>query len=549
MLVYLIVLKISKQANVFERNIQGAAVFGALFLLAGHTFIEQSTIAEVFMLNLVIVLLIMIGLINSKYSFAGFIFGLGMGNQHTLILCLPMVVFFLFFNEKERVRKLLNFTICMIAGLSVYLYLPIRAVVSPPLNWGNPVNIINFIRVITRQDYGTFSLHSSSGAFSIVRAVNLIYFFFKYLISSITIPGFIIFVTGMYQIIKKSRVFGISLLLYFIITGPAFFAITNMKIDAAGESILARFFLLPYAAVAIGSAGIILFKNRFRYLAFVIPLYLLISNYSYGSSKEPVLYNYIQDVTDTLASGEPIYVMKGGVGDDIIFGLAYLKWAEGKLENLKVYSQYGSIFEKPIPVKSRAAFATFASEATGYKLYQAGLLYKNYSQKISFDSYRGVASVNGLNYRQRNVAANYPFFAARQKYMQGKVKEGEKEIENALKVGGDIPWLLNNIGNIYRDTGIDSKAFEYYEKAINLQPTLGEGYNNIANIYFKKRLWDMAVSYYKKAIDIEPDAVRYYNLGLTYLTLKEYDKAQNCFHNTLSENPYYINAYNDLGLI
>ena len=43
-------------------------------------------------------------------------------------------------------------------GLSVYLYLPVRSLKNPQLDWGNPENLHNFWRVFTRADYGSLSL-------------------------------------------------------------------------------------------------------------------------------------------------------------------------------------------------------------------------------------------------------------------------------------------------------------------------------------------------------------------------------------------------------
>ena len=46
----------------------------------------------------------------------------------------------------------------LMLGLSIYAYLPVRAAKTPQLNWGNPVNVTNFIRDVTRADYGSLSL-------------------------------------------------------------------------------------------------------------------------------------------------------------------------------------------------------------------------------------------------------------------------------------------------------------------------------------------------------------------------------------------------------
>ncbi len=542
LVLFLIVRKITK------RNIS-AMIFAALFLLAGRVFIVQATVAEVFMLNLLFILLVIYAVMHGKYSVAGLIAGVGLGNQHTLVLIFPAILYYTITENDRKFEKILNFSLWLFIGLSVYLYLPLRAAASPGINWGNSVNITNFISVVTRRAYGTFSLHGSSSAFSLKKGLIILIYFFKYFIRTLTIPGFIVCILGMYKILKEDNRRGMIVLLYFIFSGPVFFLMTNTDINSAGKSILERFFLLPYSALIIGSAGIFYFKGKIKYAAYIIPSFFLISNFTPGSSKPTPLYNYINDIVTTISPDDTLYVQKGGVGDDIVFALVYLKWAEGRLQNIDIYSEYGSIFKKPVSVQGKAAFATFSPEFAKNRLYHTGLLFKNYPQKVLFSKYIGIKNVSGLDYRQRNIAVIYPFFNGWQYFTLGRILEGEQELEKALKIGKDIPWLLNNIGNLYLSAGLFDKAFQYYKNAIETSPGLAEGYNNIANIYFNKAEYEEAVEYYKKAININPDATRYYNLGLTYLTLKDYVSSEDSFIKALEYDPGYVNAYNDLGLV
>ncbi|MFC2092086.1 protein O-mannosyl-transferase family, partial [Elusimicrobiota bacterium] len=500
-----------------------AAVFAGLLLFSGSTFIEQATVAEVFMLNLVFALLIFISLAYGKYMAAGFFSGLAIGNQHTILLVFPMVFFMMISGDKNVcIKRFAGFMVCLLLGLTVYIYMPLRSAVDPVMNWGDPHNLKNFIRVFTRQDYGTLSLHADTTAFSVRKLCGLLAYFTVKVNETVTTAGLIVFFAGLWMLLKKNARFAFALIIFLIFTGPVFFIITNIDIDESGKAILGRFFLLPYTAVVIGACGIFHLRSRLKYAVFAIPVYLIISNFHPGSTKKTVLYNYIRDVADTVNTGEPVYISRGGVGDDIVFGLAYLKWACGKLQDSDVYSEYGSIFPAPVPVKGKAAFATFSDRDQDYKLYQCGLLYKNYRQDFDFNSYRSVEFSEDMGYRQRNIAVNYPFFRAKWLFGNGMIEEADDEISNALRIGHDIPWLMNNIGNLYRDAGNMEKAFEYYNKAVTLDPRMAESYNNLANLYFRKGQMGLAVQYYEKAIAIKPDPVRYYNLGLTYLNTENY---------------------------
>jgi hypothetical protein len=73
-----------------------------------------------------------------------FILGLGMGNHNvTLLSIFPAFIYLFILNDFPDFLKLKNLGISFIffiLGCSVYLYLPLRAINSPALNWGNPSN-------------------------------------------------------------------------------------------------------------------------------------------------------------------------------------------------------------------------------------------------------------------------------------------------------------------------------------------------------------------------------------------------------------------------
>ena len=71
---------------------------------------------------------------------AGFIAGLGMGlHNATFASALPAILlFFVMLSRRRRIgaREWIAAAVFFVIGLSIYLYLPIRAGANPPLNWG-----------------------------------------------------------------------------------------------------------------------------------------------------------------------------------------------------------------------------------------------------------------------------------------------------------------------------------------------------------------------------------------------------------------------------
>ena len=94
-----------------------------------------------------------------------FICGLGMCNQHTLILYeLPLVAWFLWTLHRSGSLSATTFVALASAffvGLSPYVYLPIASILFPKRGaWGDMSSLVGFWRHLRRADYGTFQLYS-----------------------------------------------------------------------------------------------------------------------------------------------------------------------------------------------------------------------------------------------------------------------------------------------------------------------------------------------------------------------------------------------------
>ncbi len=96
--------------------------------------------------------------------------------------------------------------------------------------------------------------------------------------------------------------------------------------------------------------------------------------------------------------------------------------------------------------------------------------------------------------------------------------------------------VLNNIAGIYRNKGELDKALSYYEESLRLETDEKEKaiiYNNIAVIYDQKGNYQKAAEYSQKAIEIEERYGDYHgasqtklNLGNIYRKMKDYKKAE-----------------------
>jgi len=84
-----------------------------------------------------------------------FLAGLGFGNHVMGLLFTPVILFawIYFMRHRGSWKLVLAQVALMLAGMLVYLYLPLRAQVFPPINWGNPQSWSGFIWEISGDPY------------------------------------------------------------------------------------------------------------------------------------------------------------------------------------------------------------------------------------------------------------------------------------------------------------------------------------------------------------------------------------------------------------
>ncbi|MDZ4724950.1 MAG: tetratricopeptide repeat protein [Leptospira sp.] len=74
-------------------------------------------------------------------------------------------------------------------------------------------------------------------------------------------------------------------------------------------------------------------------------------------------------------------------------------------------------------------------------------------------------------------------------------------------------------------SGNHNQSKETYKKIINLDPEFYLAYQNIGAIFAKEGDHKQAIDYFSKAVKIHPEYKNYYNIGVSFYRLKEYEKA------------------------
>jgi hypothetical protein len=141
------------------------AAASALLLGFSRTFWSQAIIAEVYSLQALLTALIVLFVTlygrrkNQRWLWLlGLALGLGLSNHLSTLLLVPGTLYLALSIEPRRPRAYLGMGVFLLLGLSTYLYLPLRSVHHPPLNWGAPHTWSGLWWTVSARIYGGYVL-------------------------------------------------------------------------------------------------------------------------------------------------------------------------------------------------------------------------------------------------------------------------------------------------------------------------------------------------------------------------------------------------------
>lgn len=254
-LVYTLVSSLTKRRFI--------GLFSALLLFGNYLFFLYSVTPEVFgLLDLFVIILVYLLIRRRSLSVVAFVFGLSLTHHHLVLFLVPAGIYWLWGN---RVR--LSMLFWFVAGLVPYAYVYAAARGSSIINWDRATTLTNFIRLVTRADYGTFLSGGGFGTLVVQRFLQ-IRAFAQLILLDFTWIGILLVLLGFVSLWKHQRRLGIFLFLALLFLGPLFFFYASFPLlNRFTLGTYERFLLPSYVLVAvIAGVGLSELADRIPYI-------------------------------------------------------------------------------------------------------------------------------------------------------------------------------------------------------------------------------------------------------------------------------------------
>ena len=523
---------------------------------------------------------------KSLYLFS-FVFGIALGVRATPILALP--AFALIFYKKRGLTWRFYFKafLFFILGISVFLYMPIRAKVNPLINWDNPDTLNRFLYSVTRKAYG-HGLDKISQFYTVSETFfKQIFIFTKALFFQFT-PIF--FLLGLWGIIKGlgKNLLIQSLFVLFLIAGPLFIYISKMPANPHALVIVEASYLVPFFCFLVFAIyGI---RKMKKTVIVILAIFAVLFNLFENSKalfrrKDFFSRSFAENVFASTPENSIVLLRKdvqlfsvwyqnilNGRRKDSLFlaqGMLQAPWYQEEiLRSGKVLLPegfYGDNFFKEFIKLNRRVLVT--------NHFEAG---ENFFKRMNVAPFGILRAVNFKNLPSQApdmFFANIPYaplyedfyyteqcddysqqfdMKGLEFYRQNKMDKAEKQFLEGIAFNPFNSNLLYNLGAVYQMEGEFKKAEDYYRTALislnreyrdkrtapYIDSQKARNYNNLGTLFEKRDQFGKALRCYRKAVKLNPSfAQGYYNMGVIWWRKKDWQKVVYNFRRCLEIDP------------
>lgn len=551
--------------------------FNPLFWLYAH-------IIEVFQLNLFLVSISVYFLfrwgarvknlkgkgVTKNLLLSIFFLGLAVFHHQTSLLLTPAYFYYIFATNKKifNLKSILLLGAVFLLGFLPYIFIPIAAQRATPVNWGDPSNLPNFLRLITRADYGTFQASNFIIGDTLSRRLIQLANYFLFVKADFNLLGLGLFVFGCVYAFLQKRKYFFFLLIAIFFTGPFFFFYGSFPIlNDFYVGLWERFLLLSYLFLviflALGLSFIVeklepfLIRTNLKPLKasgklflvnsifLLVPFGLFFLNLSKTDLSEFNLGDWL--AYDTLASAEEGSIIFL-VGDTSVFNTQYVYYTDPRVQKYKII-RMGSL--------NRLEYREQLAREYGDLHFPGNFLDKNNIESLPYiisiiEDNRDEVPIYSADFIP-NIEAYYWMQSGLLKKLVKKddvnremlIDNNRRSFDNFrykdYKTKSYTHYLETHIKEVYYDAfnaaarelysnKEEELSINYLNNAIDILPERKDAYINLASIYYQKNMCDMAKDLLFKAKKID---VKDFNIALALS-----DIYKNCYKDLEKANFY-----------
>jgi len=581
----------------------------ALMLLFSPDLRKQALVTEVFPLALFWACLILICaffLAHRREGFflLAFLFGIGLSIHQTLMLLAP-AVFYFYFKSRQDVKigwlkGLLFGGLFFLLGWSIHLYLPIRSLADPLLDWEDPETWSRFWGVVTRERYGFLQLAQGEAqrGFSLGPILAALSFTKEKFLDNLGWFGSCFLLVGSLTCLarKEYRRLMVACWILILLTGPFFFWMANVHLFSHETGILDRFILLPLlgAFLILGLGIILLWSSQINIYRVVmgvfIAAFLVEGHFRFPSpiyaepisafqtigapAKESMRWDLtIREIGMNTLRHLPIpSLLFSDRADEVEFSLAFLLGAENRRSDIQftdcnagvTKSLYGDDYyriwgeprlrrrekvEGTILSKSRhpVFYATVDPLMINLYRFQWGFLYRAAKLDKIVDP--------PTTPWQELLSWRFTPRESRSRYLLRSVSDllGKSLFDsNQFKAAGDMFGLVQKLGGAHRDVALGylhqkrgqrGKARQAYRRAWDRGSKETALFTNLGELEARYGNFSEAIAIYQKGLNVEPQSVPLlFNLGSVYWKLADWKNVVSQLERVLKIDPDHEQA-------
>lgn len=538
-----------------SRSRLGAAV-GGLALAFSLEFWEQSVIAEVYSLNAFFFAACTLALLlwrddrtDARLRLFALLYGLSLCNHSIMFMAGPVLFAYILVIEPAAIRRgrlWLSMAGLILLGWSVHLYLPLRSMANPPVDWGNPETLSNFWAVITREQH-RFILAQHPRSLSRFIAQSAVYSRI-YAWEFTPWVGWIPLIGAVTLHFRRRDACGLLLALFATVSAGSILA-PNFDLDPVAIWINTTYWIPAYVVAAMllgaGFARLSAAAPR-RPLAWGLALAcvlspLLVHLHHNNRSEAYLARDYGMNLLRTMEQ-DAVFV---AATDHAIFPVLYLQVVEGRRPDILIGNKYGYLEEALYAGMPREFLDTIRrypdadQEREILRWFIANTDRPVYFTRWPMVCAPGecVVSNAGLLVRVARAGAppaperdlwseyiwrsldpadtrsdwsfgvilfEYHYARGRDHLAAGDDATAAQSFETGLAAGGERPYWLNDIASEWTTRGRDDTALEYYRRAVAVAPDYAPAHRNLARLHMRGGRHAVALEHLERVLDQRP---------------------------------------------